>query len=91
MKEYKEKTLGDAITKATRLNNRYKVLNNNQTWGDGYYKWVFSADSAIVTYEEGHGNIYEGNAKIFLVKGVARKVGRNVTDLKFFNETVVCQ
>ena len=85
MKEYKEKTQEEAITK------KFKTLKNNQTWGEKYYKWVFSADSAIVTYEEGHGNIYEGNAKIFLVKGVARKVGRNVTDLKLFNETVVCQ
>lgn len=91
MKEYKEKTQKDAIAKATRLNNRHKVLKNNQTWGDGYYKWLFSYNSIIVTYEEGHGNIYEGNAKIFLVKGVARKVGRNVTDLKLFNETEVCR
>lgn len=91
MKEYKEKTQEEALHRAKWLNKKFKTLKNNQTWGEKYYKWVFSADSVIVTYERGLGSIYDGDATIYLAKGTAYKVGRDTTDLERFNKTVVCR
>lgn len=73
---------------AQNMNPNYKLLENFQSRGNAYHKWIFSDDAVVVAYTHGHGK-YDGRfAVLRLIKGTAWKVGRDETDLEFYGEKI---
>ena len=73
---------------AQNMNPNYKLLENFQSRGNAYHKWIFSDDAVVVAYTHGHGK-YDGRfAVVRLIKGTAWKVGRDETDLEFYGEKI---
>ena len=73
---------------AQNMNSNYKLLENFQSRGNAYYKWIFSKDSVVVAYTHGQGK-HDGRFAVFrLIKGTAWKVGRDETDLEFYGEKI---
>lgn len=73
---------------AKEMNPNYVWLQNNQTRGTTYYKWLFSKDAVYITFAHGEGNKNGRFTEFFLIKGSAVKVGRDEDDLGFYNEKV---
>lgn len=73
---------------ALSMNPQHVVLADNCTRGTTYHKWIFSDDSVVIVYNHGHGNMHGRFAVHFLIKGTAHLVGRDETDLSFYNEKI---
>ena len=74
---------------AQSMNPQHVVLVDNCTRGTTYYRWIFSNDAVVVVYNHGEGKNSGRFTVYFLIKGTAYKVGRDETDLSFYNEKVV--
>nr|DAI14364.1 MAG TPA: hypothetical protein [Caudoviricetes sp.] len=76
---------------AQNMNPNSVLLENFQSRGNAYHKWIFSDDAVVVAYTHGHGK-YDGRfAVLRLIKGTAWKVGRDEDDIEFYNQKVVVE
>lgn len=74
---------------ARSMNPQHIVLVDNCTRGTTYYRWIFSNDAVAITFAHGEGKNSSRFTVYFLIKGTAHKVGRDETDMSFYNEKVV--
>ncbi|WP_314694848.1 hypothetical protein [Tannerella forsythia] len=74
---------------ALSMNKECAYLENYETRGSTYHRWIFSENAVVLNFEHGHGNKNGRFARMWLVKGSAYKVGRDETNLDFYNEKVV--
>jgi hypothetical protein len=80
-----------AMDVALKMNNAAKMLQNNETRGTTYFRWVFSEDAVVIAFAHGEGKVSGRFSVYYLVRGAAYKVGRDPKDMKFYGETVkVC-
>ena len=76
---------------AQNMNPNSVLLENFQSRGNAYHKWIFSDDAVVVAYTHGHGK-YDGRfAVLRLIKDTAWKVGRDEDDIEFYNQKVVVE
>ena len=73
---------------AQNMNPNSVLLENFQSRGNAYHKWIFSEDSVVVAYTHGQGKHDGRFAVLRLIKGTAWKVGRDETDLEFYGEKI---
>ena len=73
---------------AQNMNPNNMYLENFQSRGNAYYKWIFSDDAVIVAYTHGQGKHDGRFAVLRLIKGTAWKVGSDETDLEFYGEKI---
>ena len=74
---------------ALSMNKDSAYLENYESRGSSYYRWIFSKDSIIVNFAHGEGNKDGRFARMWLIKGTAYKVGREDANLDFYNENIV--
>lgn len=73
---------------AQQMNPNHKVVSDNMTRGSSYYAWNFSDDAVALVSTSGEGKLGGRFTDYYLVKGTARKVGREHDNLEFFNERI---
>lgn len=73
---------------AENMNPNHIVLSDNETRGTTYYRWLFSEDATVLVYTHGEGKKGSRFQTYFLIRGTANKVGRDATNLDFYNEKI---
>lgn len=73
---------------AQQMNPKSVRLQDNCTRGTTYYRWIFSEDAVVLNFTKGEGKAGGRFTDHYLVKGTAYKVGRDESDLEFYNEKV---
>ena len=73
---------------ALRTNNSAIRLQDNQTRGTTYYRYIFSEDAVVANFVHGEGKKDGRFAVHFLISGTAHKVGRDENELSFYNESI---
>lgn len=73
---------------AFSMNKNAEPLENFESRGSAYHRWIFSENAVVVNFAHGHGNKDGRFTRMWLVKGSAHKVGRDETNLDFYNEKV---
>lgn len=74
---------------AASMNPNNVRVDENQTRGSSYHSWVFSPDAVIINYEHGEGKRTSRFARQWLIKGTAWQVGRDETNLGFYDFKVI--
>jgi hypothetical protein len=73
---------------AIRMNPRNIRLEDCRTRGTSYYAWLFDEDATCICFAHGEGKDGSRFQVYFLVDGSAHKVGRDASDLAFYDESV---
>lgn len=76
---------------AKEMNPNHWFISNNETKGNSYYKWIFSDDAVVLCHAHGEGKADGRFANFWLIKGTAWMVGRDETDLEYYNEKVIAK
>lgn len=82
-------TLERCCQVAKEMNPNHRAIENCETRGNSYYKWIFSDDAVVLCHAQGQGKIDGRFANLWLIRGTAWKVGRDETDLEYYNEKVI--